>query len=375
MPPYTPTKEEIYDKAVELWMKMNPAFTTIPEEKELKEDIYPPTGRTYWEEAKYQLMAKPETRYREMLLADLEREARELEAVVLKEEDYAKLLKAQRELEKIRKKIKELEAERAAERRRYEEEIRRLKEELAGIPPRKYMVMSDFEEGIMKFKAGQIIETRNIDWAEEKVKEGLLEPYRPPPPAKPPVKVVPPTVPKPPKKPLKEFPEEIERLRKALLEEAERQFILQGLKREDFLANRADVVAAIRTAILMYGELPKEEAEEKIRAKVESAVKEIIRKVKRPRAIPPPVAAKPTALPLPPEAPKYGIYGWHPWAWLEYRQAHFRPNMTATDVIKLVKELYGWNYNEKQAASMYYHIILKHGWPVPEWVKRALNLP
>jgi len=95
------------------------------------------------------------------------------------------------------------------------------------------------------------------------------------------------------KRPLRELPEQIRELTESLVSEAYASFLAAGLPREEWLKHRGSVLSEIRDAVGTYEELPKFEAEEKIRERVSKFVSSLIERVKAPPV--PPVA--PPAIP------------------------------------------------------------------------------
>ena len=109
-------------------------------------------------------------------------------------------------VDELRSKIGSLEAEK--------ERLLGEREKFKGIEPIKLRVLKAFKEGILEYSAGSIVETRDIDWAIQKIEQGFaervgVEPivrpippptappkeiFRPPekPPEKPPTRVLPP---------------------------------------------------------------------------------------------------------------------------------------------------------------------------------------
>lgn len=99
--------------------------------------------------------------------------------------------------------------------------------------------------------------------------------------------------PPPPPVALSKFPEQIKLLRERLTRQSHSQFFSQGLGEEDWLAHRANVATIIHTAFLMFGDLPKEEAERSIIERVDREVEKLIREIKKIPVAPPPIAPPP----------------------------------------------------------------------------------
>lgn len=316
--PRMPTKEEIKEKAIEIfqeeYLRTHPEarVAPTPEEKELKEG-------SYWERARSELMSG--------VRSDLEKYLHYLEEEAEKVRE-ALGIKPPPELPELMKRLEDLEAK-----------YRRAREQLREA-------------------------RKQLEEARKKIEE-LKKPPPPPPP--------PPEIPKPPVGALTEFPEQIEKLRKDLMAEAETQFIRAGLTREDFLAHRADVAAIFRTALLMHGEKPKKEAEEEIIKYFNREVERLIRRVKRPPVVRPPVV-RPTGIPRPPPGVPYGVIIKTPEMLKAEIMKRMKPNMTPEEVIKAIREVYGWQYTEEGAASYYRNICLEMGWPIPDWVKEKLGI-
>ncbi len=115
----------------------------------------------------------------------------------------------------------------------------------------------------------------------------------------------PPVAPPPPeKRPLRELPEQVRELTESLESEAYASFLAAGLPREEWLKHRATVLSEIRDAVGAYEELPKFEAEEKIRERVSKFVSALIERVKAP---PVPPAVPPAIPPAVPPTPVVGV--------------------------------------------------------------------
>lgn len=104
----------------------------------------------------------------------------------LVEEWTGKIADLEREVTRGKKrlpKIKELERLLAESERLYEEEKAKPPE----VVPIKIRVLKSFSEGIMDYVVGQVVETRNLDWAMQKIEKGFAErvpvevPVTPPP--------------------------------------------------------------------------------------------------------------------------------------------------------------------------------------------------
>lgn len=177
MAPYTPSRSRIMEKAVEIWNKwvhVEPpeVWDIIPEEEELKERTVPGgpwAGLTYWEAARRQLMTKPENIAREMLLAEYESKLAEHGLRVLKEERLEELLDLEKEVERLQKRIKQLESVREAEREEAERQLKKVREELEKTKPIKVELLEDIPPWHRK---GAVIETRDFPWVLELVEKG-----------------------------------------------------------------------------------------------------------------------------------------------------------------------------------------------------------
>lgn len=175
----TPTKEQIYAKALEIFTKEMYAVgmtdVPTPEEEELKEG-------NYWERARAELMKSPETRAWEEEVKNLELQASQLEEVVVSADTMKKLLEASRDLEMAEELTREAKRREKETRGQAVEKISMLRaeleekrEEAKKKPALKIRILQNFKEGIQYFRKGDVIETHNIDWALNKIDQGLAE--------------------------------------------------------------------------------------------------------------------------------------------------------------------------------------------------------
>jgi hypothetical protein len=175
----TPSRDEIYAKALEIFMQEMYASglhdVPTPEEDELKEG-------SYWERARAELMKSPETRAWEEEVKNLEMQASQLEEVVVSADTVKKLLEASRDLDMrekqltdLRRKKKEFEVSAKDRVGELEAQLEKSREEAQKKPALKIRILQNFKEGIQYFHKGDVIDTHNIDWALNKIQQGLAE--------------------------------------------------------------------------------------------------------------------------------------------------------------------------------------------------------
>jgi hypothetical protein len=148
---------------------------TTPEENELKEG-------NYWARATSELMRSPETRAWEEEVKNLDLQASQLEEVVVSADTMKKLLEASRDLELTENLLKEAKRKEKEKRGQAEEKVKELekqlettREEAKKKPALKVRILQNFKEGIQYFRKGDVIETHNIEWALNKIEQGLAE--------------------------------------------------------------------------------------------------------------------------------------------------------------------------------------------------------
>jgi hypothetical protein len=175
----TPTKEEIYAKALEIFMQEMYASgmqdVRTPEENELKEG-------SYWDRARLELMRSPELRAWEKEVEALEMAASQAEEVGVSADTLKKLLEASRDLSQTEKLLAEAKRKEREKRKQAEEKVTELETQLATAreeakkkPALKIRILQNFKEGIEYFKKGDVLETHNVDWALNKIQQGLAE--------------------------------------------------------------------------------------------------------------------------------------------------------------------------------------------------------
>jgi hypothetical protein len=187
----TPTKDELYAKALEIFMQEMYAkgMTDVrtPEYEELAEG-------NYVERARIELMKAPETRAWEEELKSLEsaisqlEEARQREAegvpagVEVAPETLRKLLEIYNDLKMREDQLRDLRSKRKEETKAAKEHISELESQMAKAreeaqkkPALKIRILQNFKEGIQYFRKGDVIETHNIDWALAKIDQKLAE--------------------------------------------------------------------------------------------------------------------------------------------------------------------------------------------------------
>lgn len=123
----------------------------------------------------------------ESVKGEMERTVREQFPEIIEplEERIAVLEREKDKAKRYKKLVKELKLELAETQARLEEERQKPPE----IAPVKFHVITDFTEGIIDYKTSQIIETRDIDWALQKIEQGVLERIRPEVPLPPPPEI------------------------------------------------------------------------------------------------------------------------------------------------------------------------------------------
>jgi hypothetical protein len=187
----TPTKDELYAKALEIFMQEMYAkgMTDVrtPEYEELVEG-------NYIERARTELMKSPETRAWEEELKGLEsaisqlEEARQREVagvpagVEVAPETLRKLLEIYHDLKMREDQLRDLRSKRKEEMKEAKEHISELESQMAKAreeaqkkPAIKIRILQNFKEGIQYFRKGDVIETHNIDWALAKIDQKLAE--------------------------------------------------------------------------------------------------------------------------------------------------------------------------------------------------------
>jgi len=217
----TPTRDELYAKALEIFMEEMYAKgmrdVPTPEYEELKE-------ANYIERARIELMKSPELRAWEEQLKSLELAIRQLEearekgiagvpaGVEVDPETIRKFIEIYHDLKMREDQLRDLrrkrkEAVKAAE--ELKRQLEKAREEARKKPALKIRILQNFKEGIQYFKRGDVIETHNIDWALAKIEQGLAERVG----VEVPVKILPEAPPKPAVKPPTPPPTPKERMR------------------------------------------------------------------------------------------------------------------------------------------------------------------
>jgi len=145
---------------------VDPTLTYKENKQILEEEMKAPLTETdyerMFEEQKGLLEKEAEEQYPE-IIGPLRERIFELEREADKKKRYQRL-------------VKELRLELA-------ETIKKLEQERAKPPevkPVSIRVVKDFREGIIDYKAGQIVETRDLDWVLQKIQEGKVERLKPP---------------------------------------------------------------------------------------------------------------------------------------------------------------------------------------------------
>ena len=126
----------------------------------------PPSEDEYssmYEEYKQGLQEDVRTKFPEAF-ADLDKQIAKLER------ETASLPRLEREKERYKRLNEQLQYQLEETKRRVEEERKALEKE---VSPIKIRVLKSFSEGIMDYVAGQVVETRNVDWVLDKVQKGF----------------------------------------------------------------------------------------------------------------------------------------------------------------------------------------------------------
>jgi len=146
--PRMPTKDEIRERAIQLWMADHVGeIRPLPEDEELKEGRVlkgPYAGMSYWEAARRDLMSRSEKRHMERMLAFYEQQVRELREalgrkVEVTPEEYEEIREQLREIRgkyrETRKKLRETAEKLEKVQKAYEEALLRPPErvEVAGL--------------------------------------------------------------------------------------------------------------------------------------------------------------------------------------------------------------------------------------------------
>jgi hypothetical protein len=227
-----------------------------------------------------------ENMYEEMK-EHMEKQVREKYPEIVEEwmNRIAELEKEARAAERLRQLNKELRFKLEETERRLEQE-RKAREAL--IKPMKIRILRDFEEGIMKYKAGQLLEVSDREWVSAKIREGLAE-------------EVPPEVPvAPPPKPIM-TPEEIEETRREYRRRFEVDVRGLGLPIRESLLRFDDLFTGWKIDVEMLAYPNKGAAIEALEKEIKSLLEEL--RVKPP--VVPPVAvppAPPYVVPITPPA-------------------------------------------------------------------------
>ncbi len=136
------------------------------------------------------LLAPPVMDATQLLHTELERLAKDTEFHILAEKEMEKLVGFERKAERLAKRVKDLEVKSHEEKKEAAATIEKIERELAAAPTIKLKILRDFKEGIVEFKAVQVIETKNRGWALTKIQQGLAEEVLPGVPVTPPPAVL-----------------------------------------------------------------------------------------------------------------------------------------------------------------------------------------
>jgi len=219
------------------------------------------------------LIAPPIRDEKELLQEELDRLVGDTEFRVLSEKELDKLEGYERKAEKLAKRVDELQAERERERREAAEKIASLERELVAAPTIRLRIMSDFKEGIVEFRAGQVLETKNRGWALSKIRERLAEEVPPEEVVPAPPPVVPPPI-RPPERGI------IDSTVAQLQDIAYRRIGEAGLR---WIEHRGSVERDIEISKALYADLSVEEAKKKAVERLERLLETIA-----PKKAPPP---------------------------------------------------------------------------------------
>lgn len=249
-----------HEADIKAWL--DPRLSYLENKRILDEFMHkPPTDEEYeamYQQYKGELESQVKERYPEVWetwrkrIEELEKEVEKLPEVERKYKKYKALA------EDLAYKLEETE-------RRFEKEKKALEEKLAPIRLR---VLRDWDEGIMKYRVGMVFESRDLDWAADRIEKGYAERV----PVEVPVYVPPP-------------PKELTLEEKKRLEDTFRVTLTRELGRIP-----RDVMAEFRLEL----DAAKFQPFEKAREIIEKLAKEI---VERERAPPPAVVRPPVVRP------------------------------------------------------------------------------
>lgn len=150
--------KELTERAIKLWVEDN--MPVIMEEDYIKPEPEELEEGGYTEKARNELSHASKKAAMEMWLKANSETIDELGLVVCQKGEYKKLLRKAKECEEVER-----------ENARLRSELTWMREQTAGLPTKKYRVLKPI--GI--FKKGLVIETFNIPWAEELIRQGFLE--------------------------------------------------------------------------------------------------------------------------------------------------------------------------------------------------------
>lgn len=146
-----------------------------PQEIDLKAELDPMLTFSENKGKVQELLAvKPTTE--EQIEVELGRLAAESGYRVLREEELDKLIETEAQRERLKEKVKQLRAswkQRGEEAAELEKEIEKLREEVKQKPAITIEILTNFREGIQYFRKGDVLESHNIEWAVQKIEQGL----------------------------------------------------------------------------------------------------------------------------------------------------------------------------------------------------------
>lgn len=143
---------------------------TYEENKTLLAEVLrvPPSEEEYdamYEGYKAALKSQVEEKYPEVV-ADWEKRVEELER------ETEKLPRVEREKQRFKKLAEELSYKLEETERRYKQELEALAQK---VKPLKVRILRDFEHGIERYREGDVIESRDVDWVLSLIDQGLAE--------------------------------------------------------------------------------------------------------------------------------------------------------------------------------------------------------
>lgn len=129
-----------------------------------------------------------------------------------------------------------------------------------------------------------------------------------------------------------------------------------------------------RTTLGAFRRIPPEELVKKLKKLIPPKAREERLRVRPLIKAPTIEVTMPKAAPEKVKVPVAAFFHRYPEAIKEIIDESLQPDMTYLEVKELIKNLYGWEYDEYRAAGWYYYQCKKRGWKPPEWVEKALGV-